>query len=108
MDDEARLFSCFDQIVGARRSIGMNANVPFVEPLKIRINAFQKSELKVFASCVEFDVQFIQRPVGINFETKEATCIRLETMRNRYKAKHKENMKKEAEEKKLAKQKAKE
>jgi hypothetical protein len=58
-------------------------------------------------SCVELYIQYIQRPVGIHFETKEATCLRLETMRKRYKAKHKSNMKREAEVKKLAKQKAK-
>jgi hypothetical protein len=62
---------------------------------------FQNLELKVFASCVEFDVQFIQRPVGINFETKEARCLRLETMINCYKAKHKSHMKRKAEEKNL-------
>jgi hypothetical protein len=78
-----------------------------VEPSKIRPNAFQKSELKVFESCVELDVQCIQRPVGIHFDTKEATCLRLETMRNHYKAKHKSNMNREAEVKKLAKQKSK-
>jgi hypothetical protein len=44
-----------------------------VEPSKIRLNAFQKSELKVFSSCVELDVQYIQCPVGIHFDTKEAT-----------------------------------
>jgi hypothetical protein len=75
IEDEARLFSHLDQIAGARRSIGINVNVPFVEPSKTRLNAFQKSELKVFASCVELYVQYIQRPVGIHFETKEATCL---------------------------------
>jgi hypothetical protein len=107
IEDEARLFSHLDQIAGARRSRVINVNVPFVEPGKIRLNAFQKSELKVFSSCVELDVQYIQRPVGIHFETKEATCLQLGTMRNRYKAKHKSNMKREAEVKKLAKKKAK-
>jgi hypothetical protein len=107
IEDEARLFSHLDQISGARRSRGINVNVPFVEPSKIRLNAFKKSELKIFASFVELDVQFIWRPVGVHFETKEATCLRLETMRNHYKAKHKSNMKREAKVKKLAKQKAK-
>jgi hypothetical protein len=78
-----------------------------VYPSKIRLNAFQKSELKVFASCIEFGVQFIQRPVGVNFETNEATCVRLETMLNSYKAKHKATIKREAEEKKISKQNAK-
>jgi hypothetical protein len=75
IEDEARLFSRLDQIAGARRSRDINENVPFVEPSKSRLNSFQKSELKVFASYVYFDVQFIQCPVGINFETKEATCL---------------------------------
>jgi hypothetical protein len=104
---EAGLFSHLDHIVGARRSREINANVPFVDPSKIRLNPYQKSELKVFARCVEFYVQFIQRPVGINFETKEATCLRLETMRNRYKAKKKANIQRETEEKKLTKQESK-
>jgi hypothetical protein len=92
----ACLFSHLYQISGARRSSGINVNVPFVERSKIRLNAFQKSELKVFASFVELDSQYIQRPVGIHFETKEATCLRLETKRKHYKAKHKSNMKREA------------
>jgi hypothetical protein len=58
-EDEARLFSHLDQIFGERRSKAISANVSFVEPRKIRLNSFQKSELKVFASYVESDVQFI-------------------------------------------------
>jgi N-acetylmuramoyl-L-alanine amidase CwlA len=100
---ESHLFSHLDQIAGERPSRGINVNVPFVGPSKSRLNAFQKSELKVFASCVELDVKFIQRP----FETKEATCLQLETMRKCYKAKHKANMKREAEVKKFVQQKAK-
>jgi hypothetical protein len=89
IEDEARLFSHLEHIAGARRSRGITVNVPFMEPSNIRLKTFQKSELKVCASCVEFDVQFIQRPVGINFETQEATCLRLETLINCYKAKRK-------------------
>jgi hypothetical protein len=48
-EGEARLFSHLDQIAGARRSSRINVNVTFLEPSKIRLNAFQKSELKVFA-----------------------------------------------------------
>jgi hypothetical protein len=107
IEDEAHICYHLDQTVGAMRSIDTNENAPSVDPNKTRLNYFQKSELKVFASCVYFDVQFIHLPVGINFETKEATRLLLETMRNRYKSKHIANMKKEAEEKKLAKQKAK-
>jgi hypothetical protein len=105
IEDEARLFSHIDHIAGARRSRGINVNIPFVERSKIRPNAFQNSELNVFACCVELDVQFIQSPVGIHFDTKEPTFLRLETMRNRYKSKHQANMKREAEVKKLAKKK---
>jgi hypothetical protein len=65
IEDETHLFSHLDQIVGPGGSRDINANVPFVEPIKIRVNSFQKSELKVFAGCVVFYVQFIQRPVGI-------------------------------------------
>jgi hypothetical protein len=67
IEDEARLFSHLDQIEGSRRSIDINLNAHFVEPSKIWINSFQKSEREAFASYVEFDVKFIQRPVGINF-----------------------------------------
>jgi hypothetical protein len=74
-----------------------------MEPSKIRLNAFYKSELNAFASCVEFDVQFIQIPVGINFETKEATYLQLETIRNSYNTKHKANINRDTELKKLAK-----
>jgi hypothetical protein len=84
IEDEACLFSHLDHIAGARRSSGINVNVPFVE-----LNAFEKSELKVFTSFVELYIQYIQRPVWIHFETKEPKCIRLETTRKRYKEKHK-------------------
>jgi hypothetical protein len=67
IEDEARLFSRLDQIAGARRSRDINSNVPFAETSKIRLNSFQKSELKAVVSCVVFYAQFKQRPVGIIF-----------------------------------------
>jgi hypothetical protein len=63
--------------------------------------------MEVFTSCIYVYVQFIQHPVGTNFETKEPIFLRLETMRNNYKAKHKANMKKEFQERKRAKKEAK-
>jgi hypothetical protein len=82
IEDEAHLFSHPDQIAGTMQSIDVNENVPFVEPIKIRLKPFQKSELKLFDSCVDFYAQFIHRPIGINFETREATCFRLKNMRS--------------------------
>jgi hypothetical protein len=86
------LFSNIDHIAGSRRARYINANVPFVEPIKIRLNSFQWSELRVFASCVYLDVQFTHRSAGFSFDTKEDTCLQLESMRNCYKEKHKEKL----------------
>jgi hypothetical protein len=54
IEEEARLFSHLDQITGERRSRDINANVPFAEPIKIRLNSFQKSELKVCCKLCRF------------------------------------------------------
>jgi hypothetical protein len=77
INDEARIFTHLEKFNWTMRSRDLHANVPFVEKNNIRLNYFQKSELKVFVSCVDFDVQVIQPLVGIHFETKKANVFDL-------------------------------